>query len=349
MGTKISLDSRTVNCNSNNNSISPTTSSSDSGSEYTSLSDVISSSANSNKPNINRISQLNEFIPSHSFNSVPNSEPILEMVETPNAIEQPKEESEETTSSSSMIYSTIRIAVILLIGFGAPLRDCLQTSDQFREHLKKYEKIYFWYRKYCRIITHLSLVINILIISLALTTTSETFEDKWRQIFLLGVSLLAVIAVDLMFGYKDSKRDLIHKLWANQKPEFESEFDPTYGICHMILIKLYLKFVNKIRRLNASLKLLIIVMLFNPLLAHLMMAYSILKKFSNGNFDKLGISFGIFNAYIIFSAMLYYIIICMALNNKIIALNNWVKLQTEDNNLSNETLEEIIKRFVLFF
>jgi hypothetical protein len=43
------------------------------------------------RPNINGISQLNAFIPSHSFNSVPNSEPILKMVQTPNTREQPKE------------------------------------------------------------------------------------------------------------------------------------------------------------------------------------------------------------------------------------------------------------------
>lgn len=258
-------------------------------------------------------------------------------------------ESEENTRSSSIIYSTLRIAMILLIGFGAPFRRCFEKSDEFRKHLEKYKKIYFCYRIYCRFITHLSLVTNILIISLEFATTQKTLLDMWRQIILLVVNLSAVVAVDLMFCYKDSKRDLIQNLWTNQNSEFESEFNSNYDTCNMILIKLFLKFVNKIRRRNASLKLLIIVMLFNPLSAHLMMAYSIFKKVSNKNFDKLGISFGIFNAHIIFSEMLYYVSICMILNNNIIALNNFVKKHTEENDLSKETLQEIIDRFVLLF
>jgi hypothetical protein len=259
------------------------------------------------------------------------------------------QESKENTRNSSIIYSTLRIAMILLIGFGAPFQHCFQKSDKFRKHLEKYKKIYFCYRIYCRIITHLSPVINILIISLAFATTSKTFLDMWRPIILLVVNLSAVIAVDLMFCYKDSKRDLIQNLWANQivNSEFESEFDPNYDTCNMILIKLFLKFVNKVRRRNASLKLLVIVMLFNPLSAHLMMVYSIFKKVSNKNFDKLGISFGIFNAHIIFSEMLYYVSICMILTNNIIALNNFVKKQTEEKDLSKDTLQEIIDRFVL--
>jgi hypothetical protein len=258
------------------------------------------------------------------------------------------QESEESTRSSSIIYSTLRIAMILLIGFGAPFRHCFQKSDKFRKHLEKYKKTYFCYRIYCRIITHLSLVTNILIISLAFAT-SKTLLDMWRPIILFLVNLSAVIAVDLMYCYKDSKRDLIQNLWVNQNSEFESEFNSNYDSCNMILIKLFLKFVNKIRRRNASLKLLIVVMLFNPLSAHLMMAYSIFRKVSNKNYDKLGISFGIFNAHIIFSEMLFYVSICMILTNNINALNNFVKKQTEDKNLSKETLQEIIDRFVLFF
>jgi hypothetical protein len=163
------------------------------------------------------------------------------------------------------------------------------------------------------------------------------------------VNLSAVIAVDLMFCYKDLKRDLIKSLWANPivNLDFESEFDPNYGKHNMILIMFFLKIVNFIRQRNASLKTLLFVMILNPISAHLMMVYSICKKVMNKNYDKLGISFGIFNAHIIFGEMLYYVSVCMILTNNIIALNNYVKKQTKDKNLTKDILQEIINRFVL--
>ncbi len=260
------------------------------------------------------------------------------------------QESEENTRNSSIIYSTLRIPMILLIGFGAPFQHCFQESDKFREHLEKHKNFYYRYRIYCQIITHLSLVTNIsILITFLFSTTSITLSQIWRPIILLIVNLFAVIAVDLMFCYKDSKRDLIQSLCANQivSSEFESEFDPNYGKFNMILIKLFLKIVNFIRRRDASLKTLLFVMILNPISAHLMMVYSICKKVMNKNYDKLGISFGIFNAHIIFSEMLYCVSICMILANNIIALNNYVKKQTEDKNLTEDTLQEIINRFVL--
>jgi hypothetical protein len=266
----------------------------------------------------------------------------IEVLSESSPINQVSEEDKRTYSPN---YCPLRLIIILMIGFGAPFRECLQKSDNLRKHLENHARLYSTYGSYCRTIIHLSPFMSVLTISYVIVTTSKSLPEMKRLITALLVNLSAVIAVDLIFFYRETKIEMIESLCENHINDFEYAIDFGRGVAPrgLILVRLFKKLINKLSVIRPSLYILVIWMLLIPFVAHLMMFYAIFKKVKS--FEKFGIYFEVFNAFTIFSEMLFYLSTCMILTNNIISLNYFIAKQIKKMKLSNDVLAEIIKRF----